>query len=178
MGQYVEQNLTRNERVVKSAELNPLKLVFAWVFGILFFWLFLIPLVKAIKATIIHVNTELAITNKRIIGKTGVANSGSLDAPLDKIQNVSAYTTFWGKLFNYGTIQINTAAGQFKFMGVKNVDSLKNMVTVAIDEAEEEKVKHQAEEMAAAMAAAMQANNPAAANPASTIVINNNQQQQ
>ena len=61
--------------------------------------------------------------------------------------------------------------------GIKNPDSLKNMITVAMDEAEEEKVKHQAEEMAAAMAAAMKANGPAT-NPASTIVINNSQNQQ
>jgi len=158
MGQYVEQNLTRNEKVIKSAELNILDLVFSWVIGILFFWLLFIPVFKALKKTIIYMNTELAITNKRVIGKTGVANSGSLDAPLDKVQNVSASSTLFGKIFNYGTIQINTAAGSFKFAGIKNVDSLKNMVTVAIDEAAEEKVKHQAEEMASAMATAMKGN--------------------
>ena len=159
MGRYVEQNLTKNEKVVKNAELNVLNLVWSWVIGILFFWLLLIPVFKAIKATMIYCNTELSITNKRIIGKTGLANSGSLDAPLDKIQNVSVTSTLGGKIFNYGTVQINTAAGKFLFGGVKNADSFKNMITVAIDEAEEEKAKHQAEEMAAAMASAMKGNN-------------------
>ena len=177
MGRYVEQNLTRNEKVVKEAELNVLKLVAAWVFGIVFFWLLLIPTYRAIKATIIYCNTELAITNKRIIGKVGVATSGSLDAPLDKIQTVGVVTTLGGKRLNYGTIKISTAAGDCLFHGLKNPESLKNMITVAMDEAEEEKVKHQAEEMAAAMAAAMKANGPAT-NPASTIVINNSQNQQ
>ena len=177
MGRYVEQNLTKNERIVKNAELNALKLLLAWLGGILFCWLLFIPTFKAIKATIIYCNTELAITNKRIIGKVGVATSGSLDAPLDKIQTVGVVTTLGGKILNYGTIKISTAAGDFLFHGIKNPDSLKNMITVAMDEAEEEKVKHQAEEMAAAMAAAMKANGPAA-NPASTIVINNSQNQQ
>ncbi len=176
MGRYVEQNLTKNEKVVKNAELNILSLVFAWVFGILFFWLFLIPVFKAIKKTVAYCNTELTITNKRIIGKVGAASSKSLDAPLDKIQNASVSSSLGGKIFNYGTIEIDTAAGKFLFMNIKNADSFKNMITVAIDEAEEEKTKRQAEEMAAAMAAAMHGN--AAPQAAPSIVINNSQSQQ
>lgn len=171
MGRYVEQNLTRNEKVVKNAELNPLSLIGSWILGIMFCWLLFIPTIKAIKKTAIYCNTELSITNKRIIGKVGIANSKSLDAPLDKIQNASVSSTLGGKIFNYGTIQIDTAAGKFLFRNIKNADSFRNMITVAIDEAEEEKVKHQAEEMAAAMAAAMHANAAPAAAP--TIVINN-----
>ena len=88
MGQYVEQNLNKNEVIVKKAELNPLQLIFAWVFGLLFSWLLLIPVFKAIATTITYLNTELAITNKRIVGKVGFINSNSLDAPLNKVQNV------------------------------------------------------------------------------------------
>lgn len=156
MGQYVEHNLNKNETIVKKAELNPLKLVFAWVFGILFFWLLFIPTIKAVKATIAFVNTELAITNKRIVGKVGFANSKSLDAPLNKIQNVSASSDFLGKIFNYGQVKITTAAGAFNFDGIKNVDSFKGMVMAQIDQAEEDKIKAQAEQMASAMASAMQ----------------------
>ena len=44
MGKYVENNLGKGETIVKKAELNPAALVGAWIFGILFCWLLLIPL--------------------------------------------------------------------------------------------------------------------------------------
>lgn len=155
MGKYVEQNLNRNEEIVKKAELNMLSLVMAWVLGILFFWLLFIPLIKAIIATVKFCNTELAVTNKRVIGKVGVLDSKALDAPLNKIQNASVSSTLGGKIFNYGTISIQTAAGAFTFTGIKNADAFKGVVMAQIEQYEEDRVKAQAQEMASAMAAAI-----------------------
>ncbi len=154
MGRYVEQNLNRNESIVKEAELNPLRLIWAWVGGILFCWLLLIPTIKAIIATVRFLNTELAITNKRLVGKVGVINTNSLDAPLNKIQNASVSSGLGGKIFNYGTINIQTAAGSYTFDGIKRADAFKGMLMQQIDQYEEDKIKEQAEQMAAAMAAA------------------------
>ena len=155
MGKYVEQNLNKNESIVKKAELNPMGLVFTWVKGILLCWLLFIPVIKAIIATIEFLNIELAITNKRIVGKVGVLNTKALDAPLNKIQNVSASSGFWGKIFNYGSVVITTAAGNYRFDRVKNVDAFKGMVMAQIDQAEEDRIKDQAEQMAAAMSSAI-----------------------
>lgn len=149
---YAENNLGKNETIVKKAELNGLFLLGAWLKGILFFWLLLVPTVKAIIATVRFKSVELAITTKRMIGKTGVANTSTLDAPLNKIQNVSVSQTFFGKMFNYGTVQINTAAGEFFFIAVKNADAFKRMIMAQIDQYEEDRVKQQADEMAKAMA--------------------------
>ena len=89
MGKYVENNLNKNEVIVQKAKLNGLMLLSAWLKGILLCWLLLIPTIKAIAATIRFNKTELAVTNKRIIGKVGVFNTKTLDAPLNKIQNTS-----------------------------------------------------------------------------------------
>ena len=152
---YVEQNLNRNEEIVKKAERSAWLLVGAWVFGILFFWLLFIPLIKAVIATVRYRSAELAITNKRIIGKTGVVNSGSLDAPLNKIQNASVSQPFFGKIFNYGVVRIDTAAGSFEFGCIKNAEAFKKMLMAQIDQYEEDRVKQQAAEMASAMSAAL-----------------------
>jgi len=149
---YVEQNLNRNEEIVKKAERSAWLLVGAWVFGILFFWLLFIPLIKAVIATVRYRSAELAITNKRIIGKTGVVNSGSLDAPLNKIQNVSVSSGLGGKIFGYGTVQINTAAGVFTFTGIKQSEQFKAAIMNQIEQYEEDKIKEQAAQMANAMA--------------------------
>ena len=158
MGKYVENNLGKNETIIKKADLNGLFLLGKWIVGILFCWLLLIPTIKALVATVRFKNIELAITNKRLVGKVGVANTQALDAPLNKIQNVSVSQGLWGKIFNFGTIRIDTAAGKFEFGAIKNADAFKGMIMAQIDQYEEDRVKQQATEMANAMSAALNAN--------------------
>ncbi len=161
MGKYVEGSLNRGETVVKQAELNPLALAVVWLKGIAFFWLLLVPTIKAIIATFKFLNTELVLTNKRVVGKVGGLFSGTdaLDTPLDKIQNVNVKQSFGGKIFNYADITISTAAVQFKFERIKNADKFKNLLSAQIDQVEEERLQQQAEEMAKAMSAAIKGNN-------------------
>ena len=155
MAKYVEKNLGKNETIVKVAGRTSWLLFWTWVKGILLCWLLFIPLFKAIKATIIYCKAELGITNTRVIGKIGVFNTKALDAPLNKIQNTSVTQPFWGKIFNYGTIAINTAAGEYKFDGIVSPDAFKGILLAQIDQYEEDRVKQQASEMANAMASAL-----------------------
>lgn len=155
METYVKRSLRRNEQIVKEAELNQGFLLGAWLKGILFFWLLLIPTIKAIIKTVRFNNTKLAITDKRVVGKVGVFNTDSLDAPLNKIQNVSVEQPFWGKVFNYGTVCISTASGIFEFGAIKNADEFKNTILDQIEKYEEDRIKQQATEMARAMYGAM-----------------------
>lgn len=155
MGKYIEQNLGRNEAVVKNAEMNPLFLLAAWLGGILFFWMLLIPTVKAAIKTAVFFNTELAFTNKRIVGKIGVVNTKSLDAPLNKVQNVSVSSDLFGKIFNYSTVCITTAGGNLNFAGIKNGDAFKGMLMEQIDKFEEDRVREQAQQMASAVSGAI-----------------------
>ena len=149
---YLEKNLGKNEVIVKKADKNGLFLLGAWIKGILFFWLLFIPLFKAIAATIRFKNIELGITNKRIIGKVGVFNTQTLDAPLNKIQNVGEKQTFFGKIFNFSTITISTAAGEYVFDCIKSGSQFKGMVMGQIDQYEEDRIAQQASQMANAMA--------------------------
>lgn len=155
MSRYIENNLGKNENIVQKAKLNGLFLLSTWIKGILFFWLLFIPLIKAIAATVRFKCVELGITNKRIIGKTGFANTSSLDAPLNKIQNVSVHQPLGGKIFNYGTVIVHTAAGVYNFEAVKNPNQFKGSIMSQIDQYEEDRVKQQAEEMAKSMASIM-----------------------
>lgn len=149
---YVEKNLGKNETIVKIANRNGLFLVGTWIRGILLCWLLLIPVFQAIIRTIQFFNVELAITNKRVIGKVGVLNTSALDAPLNKIQNVGEKQTFWGKIFNFSVITINTAAGEYVFPCIKAGAQFKGMIMSQIDQFEEDRMKQQATEMANAMA--------------------------
>ena len=140
--------------VVKKADRNALFLLGTWIKGICLCFL-IVPFFKAIIATVRFTHIELGITNKRVIGKVGVANTKSLDAPLNKIQNSSVVQPFFGKIFNYGTVRIDTAAGNFEFPAVKNAENFKSILMAQIDQYEEDRVKQQAAEMANAMTSAL-----------------------
>ncbi len=151
MGKYVESNLNVRETVMKNAELHPVQLIMAWVWGIVGCWLLLIPTIKAIKTTLTYLNTELAVTNKRVIGKAGFINSASLDAPLNKIQNVTVDSGLFGKMFGYGNVKIDTAGSGLVFHGIKDADGFKRFLMNQVEEYENDRVRAQAEQMAAAM---------------------------
>lgn len=152
MGKYVEGILDKKEVLVKKAELNGLFLLGAWVKGILLFWLLFIPTIKAIVKTIQFRYVELALTNKRVVGKHGVFNTKVMDSPLNKIQNVTVEQTFLGKVFNYSSVTINTAAGRYSFDAIMNGDAFKNMILAQQDAYEEERMVQQASAMARSVA--------------------------
>ena len=143
MSKYTEKNLQRGETVVKKAKITWL-FVFMHITNIL-----IIPLIVRI---IIFLNIDLAVTSKRVVGKIGVLRTQVLDAPLSKLQNCSVKQNLSGKIFNYGTVVINTASGEYNFSGVKNANSFKNFVMAQIEQYEEDKMRQQAAQMAQAMA--------------------------
>ncbi|MDE6667691.1 MAG: PH domain-containing protein [Clostridia bacterium] len=97
--------------------------------------------------------TKLAITNRRIIGKSGVFSSYSLDYPIEKIDSVSVNTPFFGKIFHYADIEIKSTNAEtaITFEGVTNANEFRNALTAAIAKNADEARKAQANEIANAM---------------------------
>ena len=151
MGNYVEKNLYENELIVDKARRDKRGLIGKWVFGILFCWLLLIPLIIAIKETVVFTHTELVLTNKRIVHKSGVFHTKAFDAPLNKILNVYVETTFWGRVFNTNKIRITTALGVIVDR-IKDADDFKSTILGQIDQFEEARLARQAAWTAQAMA--------------------------
>lgn len=184
MANYVENNLGKNEKLVKKADLNHMFWIVPLVIDIIIIilgtvvvpmiiksktesltgglvdgggfkipWMSYIPFVlHAVFKIAKFFSIELAVTDKRVIGKVGVFSTKSLDAPLNKIQSVSVQQPLFGKIFNYGNVKIDTAGEVFVFNAIKNTDAFKNMIMAQIDRYEEDQAKRQAAEMANAMA--------------------------
>jgi uncharacterized membrane protein YdbT with pleckstrin-like domain len=55
--------------------------------------------------------TEIAVTDKRIIYKTGFINRHTEEMNMDKVSSVDVDQTFWGRIFDFGTIRILGAGG-------------------------------------------------------------------
>lgn len=150
MRNFVENNLIEDENILKSAEQNKAELVFWWIFGVVLCWL-IFPPIYAIFKTLAFSNTELTITDKRVLGKSGVFSRHSLDAPLNKIQNVAISSGILGKIFNYGNIKIQTGGDALVFLCIKNPNEFKRFLMNQMEVYENERIKTQAMEMATAM---------------------------
>lgn len=166
MSMYVEQNLGRDEVIVAKAVIHPISVIVSWIGAAIFliiactlpnmikwfgFFLFIMVLISAISKTISVSTSELAVTNKKLIGKFGLINTKSMDAPLNKVQNISVSSGLFGKMFGYGHISIHTASGNFMYRHVKQADNFKAVVMSQIEAYEENEAKRRASEIARAM---------------------------
>src|SRR5437660_503743 len=55
--------------------------------------------------------SEFAVTNKRVIVKTGFLRSHSVEIVLGKVEGITIDQDMFGNLFNYGTIRITGTGG-------------------------------------------------------------------
>jgi uncharacterized membrane protein YdbT with pleckstrin-like domain len=94
-----------------------------------------------------------AVTNFRVIDEAGLLTHYAKESPLDKINNVSYDQTIWGRLFNFGHVEIQTAAeaGATDYHNVNQPKQLKDTITAAQAEYKNWQFGNQAQQMAAAM---------------------------
>jgi uncharacterized membrane protein YdbT with pleckstrin-like domain len=94
-----------------------------------------------------------AVTNYRVIDETGLITHYAKESPLEKINNVSYDQTIWGRILNYGHVEIQTAAevGATDYYNVHGPKRLKDTITLAQSEFKNMQLTNQAKQMAAAM---------------------------
>ncbi len=95
MSNYVENNLIAGEQIRYET-------TYHWVIFFSLkslFTLFIAPLVD--KYT-----DEFAITNKRVVIKTGLISRKTIELNLNKIESVNVDQTIFGRIFGFGSITI------------------------------------------------------------------------
>ena len=108
---------------------------------------------------IIQRNNNLwAVTNLRVIDEDGVLSHNSKENPLDKINNVTYKQSFWGRIFGYGNVQIQTAAeiGSTTYFTVEKPKELKDTITQMQEEYKKSQIIAQAQELANAISSGTQ----------------------
>ncbi len=94
---------------VVLAALGWLSIVLHKAWPLLFF---IFPLVFLLWEIAVRQNCEYILTDHRVVKQEGVFTTNSFDASLDKVNNVFHAQTFWGRLFNYGDVGLETASEQ------------------------------------------------------------------
>ncbi len=119
---YVESNLMQGEQVVHQTSLH--WLMYFWPIVLAVVGLFMLLAVPALGVGVLALagvigivvfitvhNAEFAVTNKRVIMKTGWLNRRSLELLLSKIESIAVDQGFAGKVLGYGTIVLSGTGG-------------------------------------------------------------------
>lgn len=123
---YVDRNLLAGERVVYRARLHRLlylvpalllsAAVALAVFGadIGFGWSIGVGVVGLVTLLVTHVawlSSEFAVTNMRVIAKTGWIERTTVETLLSKIEAIGVDQQLWGRMLGFGTVQITGTGG-------------------------------------------------------------------
>lgn len=77
------------------------------VYGLI---LVLVPLVGLVRDVMVWQNNAYIVTNRRVIQISGVFSKEVVDSSLEKVNDVKLSQSFFGRMFNFGDIEILTAS--------------------------------------------------------------------
>jgi membrane protein YdbS with pleckstrin-like domain len=135
---YVTRVLQPGETVVYATRLHPiiywraiLLLIFAIIlaaaawyklddqnlalaFGAVAALVALVALLSALRAFMRRASTELAVTDQRVIYKTGVLARHTLEMNRAKVESVTVDQTLLGRIFGHGTVTVRGIGSAFE----------------------------------------------------------------
>ena len=94
---------------------------------------------------------DLILTNKRVFGKCGLISTTQMQSSLNKIDSVSFSNGLIGKIIGYGTVQITTQSSVFKFIYIREGQTLYSDIFNQIEIYVKEKVEENAKAIARAI---------------------------
>ena len=74
----------------------------------------LLALYDGIKALLRQTTTELAVTDRRVIYKTGIFQRYTMEMNRSKVETVGVEQSVLGRLLNYGTVIVRGTGGSFE----------------------------------------------------------------
>lgn len=126
---YVEKNLISGEKLVYRTGIHWIVLFWPFIFAVLLggagvaiyvyrsdlIWataaLVAIAAIILIVAGIRRSSTEMAVTNRRVIIKTGIMSRRSLEIMLPKVESIGIDESAGGRMLGYGTVTIHGTGG-------------------------------------------------------------------
>jgi uncharacterized membrane protein YdbT with pleckstrin-like domain len=103
---YVERTLAADETVRLRAKLHWIIWLRAWC-ALLLLGVLIVGIVIFVRDVILMTTTEVAITNRRLIRKTGWLNWKTSELELTSVEAINLEQSLWGRLFGFGRIQIH-----------------------------------------------------------------------
>ena len=123
MASYIEGNLSSGESIYYRAQVSWLSQIGRFALAIIFiliamgaeegvsifFGIFAFFLL--INAVLNVINTEMAITNKRVIAKFGLIRRNTIEMNLNRIESTAINQGILGRIFDFGSIGVRGTGG-------------------------------------------------------------------
>lgn len=120
MAKYVDEVLIEGERVVYSGHITLWSLWHFLLFGVVLSVVG-VGLILLIIAYVRYKSTELAITNKRVIAKTGFISRHTIELNINRVESIQVTQGVLGRIFNFGTLIISGGGNpQAPIAGISN----------------------------------------------------------
>lgn len=74
------------------------------------FLLVLVPLLSMLHDILVWMNRQYIVTNRRVVQFSGIINKNVVDSSLEKVNDVKMTQSFFGRIFDYGDVEIMTAS--------------------------------------------------------------------
>jgi len=74
------------------------------------FIILIVPLVGMVRDILIWYNRQYIVTNRRVIQVSGFINKNVVDSSLEKVNDVKMSQSFFGRIFDFGNVEILTAS--------------------------------------------------------------------
>jgi uncharacterized membrane protein YdbT with pleckstrin-like domain len=134
MSSYVDGVLISDERVMYRARISLWSLWLPILLGVITLPLFGIGLLFWLWAWITYATTELAITNKRVIAKSGLIQRRTIEMFLEKIESIQVDQSVLGRLFDFGSVIISgTGVHSAPFRNISDPLALRKNFMMAAD---------------------------------------------
>ncbi|MES1942314.1 membrane-flanked domain-containing protein [Salinisphaera sp. T5B8] len=149
---YIDNNLMNNERVIHRGHIHwfifihgALGVVIAFilfgsgqesgigpVFGL---FLFIASVYGLLKALITKLTTELGVTSKRVIAKTGFIRRVTVELNHSKVESFNVDQSILGRIFGFGTIAVcGTGGGRTPIPGIEKPLEFRRYAMQTVDE--------------------------------------------
>ena len=134
MSSYVDAVLINDERVMYRARISKWSLWPYLLFGTLLLPAFGAGLLLWLWAWVVYATTELAITNKRVIAKTGLIQRRTIEMFLEKIESIQVDQGVFGRLLDFGSVIISgTGVQSAPFRNISDPLALRRNFMMAAD---------------------------------------------
>lgn len=137
---YIQQTLAKDETLLAEGKISKWSLFHIYCAAVIFgVSIICLPISAALLlyAYLKIRSTEMGITSKRVIRKSGVIMRDTSEIRLNKVESVSVKQGFLGRMFGYGDVYVVGTGGNCAVMkGVKDPLAFRNRVQEAFEHAQ------------------------------------------
>ena len=109
MGSFAQGTLGKDEKIIVEGRVSGWALVPSIIIGIITIPLFGLGIIIILSAVFTYISTELAVTNKRVVAKTGFIKRSTIELNLSKVESIQVHQGLFGRILNYGSLVVSGA---------------------------------------------------------------------